>query len=289
MRLQGWIVLSAAWMSVATVVRAEDNDIFIARQKGDEWVELERLPRQQLDGHRVVGSEAAKEVAYLGVAISPVPPALAHQLRIADGLGAVVEQVLPEGPAKQAGIEQYDIIYKFDDHLLNRAEDLPRLVQSDRPGDQVEVVLIREGKFHTLTVTLAAHELAPTYAPVRPQPAPAPWQPWQAPNQPLPLRPPPQRAQPPHVQPDHKNGKRIIIKWTDGDQELTITDSAGHRRLEVRDASGDTVFEGPIDTTRQRNNIPREIRRKLDRLKLPDVKAEPDRSDDLNEGPREDE
>ena len=73
-----------------------------------------------------------------------------------DGLdraaGAVVTGV-PEGPSKDAGILQGDVIVIFDGHEVEDVRDLVQTVGNTEVGKAVDVVVVRDGAQVTLSVT----------------------------------------------------------------------------------------------------------------------------------------
>ena len=91
---------------------------------------------------------------WLGVAIQPLSPDLVQALGLQDAHGALVTEVLPDGPAAKAGIERSDIIVGVHGKTVQDASELPRLVAAVRPGTTVDVAVIRDGKKLTIPVTL---------------------------------------------------------------------------------------------------------------------------------------
>ena len=75
-----------------------------------------------------------------------------------DGLdiaeGAVVVEVSPDSAAAVGGIVQNDVIVKFDGRTITGSADLRAAVRSKKPGDKVDVVVVRDGKQQTLPVTI---------------------------------------------------------------------------------------------------------------------------------------
>lgn len=69
-------------------------------------------------------------------------------------VGAVVGRVVPESPAAKAGIKTNDIIVQFDGESLEDTS-LLNLIQRTEIGEEVEVVIIRDGKSQTVNVTIA--------------------------------------------------------------------------------------------------------------------------------------
>jgi serine protease Do len=95
---------------------------------------------------------------WLGVRIQPVDDTIADSLNLGSARGALVAGVDEKGPAKPAGLMAGDVIVKFDGKEVKESRDLPRLVASMPVGRQVEVVVVRNGKEVTKTVTLGRLE-----------------------------------------------------------------------------------------------------------------------------------
>jgi serine protease Do len=95
---------------------------------------------------------------WLGVRIQPVDDTIADSLNLGTARGALIAGVDEKGPAKPAGLMAGDVIIKFDGKDVKESRDLPRLVASMAVGKQVEVVVMRNGKEVTKTVTLGRLE-----------------------------------------------------------------------------------------------------------------------------------
>ncbi len=91
----------------------------------------------------------------LGVVIQGMDEALAQSFGLDKPRGALVTQVEPTSPAARAGIEAGDIIVAVDGTEVKESGDLPRMIGERRPGEQVRVTLLRQGKRLEKTVTLA--------------------------------------------------------------------------------------------------------------------------------------
>jgi S1-C subfamily serine protease len=101
--------------------------------------------------------ERGQEVrrAYLGVSTSDLglDEAQARGLG-ADQRGALVQQVVPGGPAAQSGVARGDVIVRIDGQPVQGSDDVARAIADHQPGDRVEVEVLRGGDRRTLTVTL---------------------------------------------------------------------------------------------------------------------------------------
>ena len=90
----------------------------------------------------------------IGVVIQEVTKELADSFGLAKPAGALVNAVEKGGPAEKAGIEDGDIILKFDGKAVNASADLPRIVGATRPGSKVVMQVWRKGGAKDLTVTV---------------------------------------------------------------------------------------------------------------------------------------
>ena len=69
--------------------------------------------------------------------------------------GAVVTTVVANSPAAKAGLQQGDIVTKFDGETISTSDELVAAVQSRKVGEQVQITYTRNGSENTATVTLA--------------------------------------------------------------------------------------------------------------------------------------
>ncbi len=93
--------------------------------------------------------------AWLGVKIRDLDRKLREELDTKARYGAVVEHVLDDTPAEEAGIEPGDVIVKFDDVKIRRARDLTKAITSHEPGDEVTIELMRGKERKEVTVVLS--------------------------------------------------------------------------------------------------------------------------------------
>ncbi|MCX8011913.1 MAG: DegQ family serine endoprotease [Desulfobacterota bacterium] len=91
---------------------------------------------------------------WLGVMIQKVTPELAQSFGLSEGKGALVAQVQEDSPAARAGIKKGDIILKFEGKEINEMDELPRLVAGTPVGKKVTLVIFRDGKEKSVTLTL---------------------------------------------------------------------------------------------------------------------------------------
>ncbi len=92
--------------------------------------------------------------AWLGVVVQPVTPALARSLGLSEPKGALVADLVDDGPAARAGMRQGDVIVGFQGARVDDSSQLPSIVAGVKPGTRAEVRVVRDGRQETLTVTL---------------------------------------------------------------------------------------------------------------------------------------
>ena len=91
----------------------------------------------------------------IGVAIQEVSRELADSFTLGKPVGALVSSVEKGSPADKAGIEQGDIILRFDNRPVGVSGDLPRIVGSTRPGSRVPLQVWRKAALKDLAVVVA--------------------------------------------------------------------------------------------------------------------------------------
>ena len=95
------------------------------------------------------------ERAYLGVSNADSP----------DNSGAIVANVVPGGPADQAGLQPNDKITAINNKPVLSSDDVSATVNRLKPGSQAKVTVLRGGNQRTLTVKLGTR---PNSAPQTP-------------------------------------------------------------------------------------------------------------------------
>ena len=108
----------------------------------------------------LTGACYAKEDAWLGVVLQPLSDELKDAMDIdGDIRGVLVSDVVGDSPADESGLEDGDVIIAIDDEETGTVKGLVRAIRAYSPGDEVEVVVLRDGdRKRTLKVELGERD-----------------------------------------------------------------------------------------------------------------------------------
>ena len=95
------------------------------------------------------------DMAWLGVAFQMVDE------------GALVVAVMPESAAEAAGLQEGDIITQVDGRAVTASRPLDAHIRRYRPGDRVELTVLRDGRERDISVRLGARQDIPPVSPMQ--------------------------------------------------------------------------------------------------------------------------
>jgi serine protease Do len=104
------------------------------------------LPQLRESGHVVRG--------WLGVQIQDVDEDLAKSLKMKEARGAIVSNVMADGPADEAGLKPGDVVVSLDGRPVENGSDLSSRVASRAPEAKVSLGVLRDGSEETVDATL---------------------------------------------------------------------------------------------------------------------------------------
>jgi serine protease Do len=93
---------------------------------------------------------------YVGISFTDLDPDVAQQLNISNTTGLYVKSLVPNGGAEIAGIKAGDVITKVDGTPVYQSSDLQERVGELKPGDKINLTVLRAGDEKNYTVTLKA-------------------------------------------------------------------------------------------------------------------------------------
>ena len=95
---------------------------------------------------------------YLGVIIQDVDANIAKSFNLDSPMGALISQVIANGPADMAGIKAGDIILRINRQPIQFSYDLPHTIGLIEPGQKVKAFILRKNKKITLTIKVGSLE-----------------------------------------------------------------------------------------------------------------------------------
>lgn len=109
-----------------------------------------------LDVSDQLKSSGKVDRGWLGVVIQEVNKDLAESFGLDKPAGALVAQVLEDGPAAKGGLQVGDVILTMNDHPVVMSADLPHLIGAVKPGKTVKLTVMREGSRKTLKIKVGS-------------------------------------------------------------------------------------------------------------------------------------
>jgi serine protease Do len=107
---------------------------------------------------------------WLGVSIQNLTEDLAKSFGYQGTQGALVGDVLADGPAAKGDMKQGDIITGYEGKKVSNADDLRSMVAETKPGTEAKVAVVRDGKEVMLEVKIGE---MPAHASAQPAAQPA--------------------------------------------------------------------------------------------------------------------
>ncbi|MBN2288114.1 MAG: trypsin-like peptidase domain-containing protein [Candidatus Glassbacteria bacterium] len=97
----------------------------------------------------------------LGVLIRSLDPVMAKALGLESPQGVLIDDFVPrEGsPAEQAGLRRGDVVVEVDGRPVNFSHQLQESIAKLRPGDLVELTVVRQGRRIRRSVLLGSREI----------------------------------------------------------------------------------------------------------------------------------
>lgn len=97
--------------------------------------------------------------SYLGVQTQEVTKENFSKFGLKDIRGVAVEKVMDDSPAKQAGLQDGDVIVKFNGEEISSYRKLTRLISETAPDHQAKLTVVRGGSEKDVTVTMGKRQM----------------------------------------------------------------------------------------------------------------------------------
>lgn len=134
---QRWVIAAIAAIAVAGISGGA-----LAKEKNQTKTQAE-----------TPGTESGN--GYIGVYMQDLTAEVRKGLDLEVASGVLVSGVEDDAPAALAGVEEGDVIVKFNGKAVATPDELREAVSAVAPGAKARVDLVRDGKEKTLTVTVS--------------------------------------------------------------------------------------------------------------------------------------
>ena len=91
---------------------------------------------------------------YMGISYEPLTPSIAAHLNLSVENGALVLQVADGSPSASAGLQERDVILEVNGAPLTNDSDLAVAINSHKPGDTLDLTVLRGNDRQDIKVTL---------------------------------------------------------------------------------------------------------------------------------------
>jgi serine protease Do len=91
---------------------------------------------------------------WLGVTIHDLNRDLAESFGMKRSAGALVADILPDGPAAKSELRVGDVVTEFEGTRINLSSDLPLLVGQTAPGTRVKLAVLRAGQQRAISLDI---------------------------------------------------------------------------------------------------------------------------------------
>lgn len=92
--------------------------------------------------------------SYLGVQTQEVNKENFSKFGLKDVRGVAIEKVVADSPAQKAGLQDNDVIVRFNGEEVTSYRKLTRLISETAPDHQAKITVLRDGKERDVTVTV---------------------------------------------------------------------------------------------------------------------------------------
>jgi serine protease Do len=91
---------------------------------------------------------------YLGIQLHELDPDLARMIGLREPRGALVVDVVEDEPAAKAGLRRWDVVTTVSGGAIADGDALVRTISALRPGAEVKLGVVRDGRAQTVAVRL---------------------------------------------------------------------------------------------------------------------------------------
>lgn len=99
--------------------------------------------------------KGAVQRAFIGVQMGPLDRRMAEKLGVSDRKGVLVNDVVADSPAAEAGVQPLDVITGFDGQAIDGPRSLQEVVERSEIGRPHSLTVLRDGQALTLKINVS--------------------------------------------------------------------------------------------------------------------------------------
>lgn len=125
------------------------NEITLSIQRDGDMQEVELTLAERNPQQRTASTEqgaAPSEDSRIGIAVSPIPDVVRQQLGIRRGVGVIVQNVQPQSPGDEAGLQSGDVILQAGNTRVSSGDDLIGAWRHAQDADRPMLLMITRGE-----------------------------------------------------------------------------------------------------------------------------------------------
>lgn len=170
------------------------------------------------------------QIPWVGLSVGSLEEAMrAHAPGLPAGVGFLVKAVHEGGPAEDAGVKAYDILWKLDDQLLVNHAQFAALLGMHEAGDKISLSVIRSGEHQSIELKLGEMPAIPPDVAISPME--------------LTLTPPGVPGLPKTVV---FPGERTAELTREDGSTAKLSKGADGFEVSILDPDGEVIYEGPV-------------------------------------------
>jgi S1-C subfamily serine protease len=97
--------------------------------------------------------------AYMGVRLMDIDKSWVSELGLSNTEGSAIMQVESGSPAAKGGLEPYDVVVSVNGKKVKNTKELQDAIQAKKPGERINMVIVRDGKRWSASLTLGKIEM----------------------------------------------------------------------------------------------------------------------------------
>lgn len=94
--------------------------------------------------------------SYLGVSLQDIDRNLAEAYKLDKPEGALITQITPNSPAQRAGLQEGDVILKYNSSNISRTAELLNYLNRTLPKQSIQLEVLRDDKIRNISATLSS-------------------------------------------------------------------------------------------------------------------------------------